>query len=319
MASYKKTKTGWKCQVRRVGYKGISRTFDTYAQAERWALGVEASMGVGAYQDARETLQTSLYDCLDRYAREITALKKGAKRELVRVNFWKREPLAAKPIGSIRQVDIALWRDNRLSSVSGSSVTKDLALLSHVFTICIKEWGYPLTNPVNMIRKPKPSPGRTRRLQAGELERILEHCNIELSTWIVLAIETAMRRGEMHCLTRKNIKCRIATIPETKNGNSRAVPLTTKAMDALNSLPIRIDGKLWEWDIDYYTRNFHMACLKAGISDLRLHDLRREGCTRLLEKGLSTFEAKAISGHLSTAMLERYVKIYTDDLFKKIG
>ena len=156
MATYIQRKNGWLAQIRRKGHDSICRTFNTKAEAERWALTIESGMGVGTYIDNRETLSTTLFECFDRYAKEIVPLKKGAVRDLVRVKFWQREPLAKKFIGTIKQADVAQWRDARIASgLSGSTVKKDLALLSHVFTIAIKEWGFPLTNPVMMIRKPK--------------------------------------------------------------------------------------------------------------------------------------------------------------------
>jgi len=68
MASYQQKKSGWFVQVRRKGHDSISRTFNTKAEGERWALQIEASMGVGTYVDNRETLTTSLSECFDRYA-----------------------------------------------------------------------------------------------------------------------------------------------------------------------------------------------------------------------------------------------------------
>jgi integrase len=170
-----------------------------------------------------------------------------------------------------------------------------------------------------MIRKPKSSPGRDRRLQDGELEKILEHCDNELKAFVILAIETAMRRGELHGLKRKHVKGRVASLPDTKNGKPRDVPLSSKALEAFNSLPIRINGNLWQWDIDYYTRAFHDACLKAGISDLRLHDLRHEALTLMAEKGLSVFELQAIGGHRTVQMLSKYVNLNINKLAEKLG
>ena len=93
---------------------------------------------------------------------------------MIRVKFWQREPLAKKFIGTIKQADVAQWRDARIASgLSGSTVKKDLALLSHVFTIAMKEWGFPLTNPVMMIRKPKADLGRDRRLYDNEEDLLL--------------------------------------------------------------------------------------------------------------------------------------------------
>lgn len=320
MATFIQRKSGWLVQIRRKGHASISRTFNTKSEGERWALTVESSMGIGVYVDNRESLSTTLFECLERYASEVVPLKKGAKRDLVRVKFWQREPLSAKGIGTIKQADVAKWRDARIASgLSGSTVTKDLALLSHVFTIAIKEWGFPLTNPVMMIRKPKADLGRDRRLHDGEEQRLLDAANPELRAFIIIAIETAMRRGEIHYLKRSWIRGRVAYLPDTKNGSARAVPLSVRALEAISTLPLRINGSLWEFDIDTYTKSFVRLCKSLGIYGLRLHDLRHEATSRLFEKGLDVMQVKSITGHKSLQMLSRYTHLKADELARLLG
>lgn len=320
MATFTQVKNGWRAQVRRKAHKSIARTFNTKAEAEKWALQIESKMGIGTYVDNRETLSTSLSECLDRYASEIIPHKKGAKRELGRVELWKRHPITEKPIGTIKQVDIAKWRDERLATgVSGTTVKLDLALLSHLFTIAIKEWGYPLTNPVAMIRKPKSNPGRERRLEHGEEVLILENSPPEMRAFFIIAIETAMRRGEIHRLQRSWIRGRAALLPDTKNGTARAVPLSKRAIEAINSLPFRIDGRLFGLDIDAYTHGFLDACKRSGVTGLRLHDLRHEATSRLFEKGLDIMQVKSITGHKSLHMLNRYTHLRVDELAELLG
>jgi integrase len=321
MATFTQRKSGWYAQVRRKGHKTIGRTFNTKADAERWALSIESSMGVGTYIDNRESISTTLRECLERYAIEVVPHKKGAHRDMYRVKFWQNEPLAIKGIGTIKQMDIAKWRDARIASgYSGSTVKKDLALLSHVFTIAAKEWGFPLTNPVAMIRKPKSGLARDRRLHDGEEELLLEHCDTqEMRSLIILAIETAMRRGEIVGLRRAWIKGRVAYLPDTKNGTPRAVPLSSKALEALAVLPARIDGKVFEFKEDAYTHSFIKVCKKAGIEDLHLHDLRHEATSRLFEKGLDVMQVKSITGHKSLQMLSRYTHLKADELAKLLG
>ena len=120
-------------------------------------------MGVGKYVDTRESMSTTLLECLDRYASEVVPNKKGADRDMYRVNMWRRDNLASKGIGAIRQVDVAKWRDARIASgIAPSTVTKDLTLLSHIFTIAAKEWRFPITKPVLSIHKPKVRNSRDR-------------------------------------------------------------------------------------------------------------------------------------------------------------
>ncbi len=320
MATFTQRNSGWFVQVRRKGHASISRTFNTKSEGERWALVIESGMGVGTYVDNRETLSTSLSECLDRYASEIIPHKKGSARDIYRVNLWKNDKLSIKGIGTIKQTDIALWRDARIASgISGSTVQKDLALISHVFTIAIKEWGFPLTNPVLLIRKPKSNPARDRRLQHGEEELILASCSQEMKAFVTLAIETAMRRGEIVGLRREWVKGRVAYLPDTKNGTPRAVPLSIRALEAIASLPLRIDGKLFEFKEGHYSKSFLRVCRKTGIEDLHVHDLRHEATSRLFEKGLDVMQVKSITGHKTLQMLSRYTHLKADELARLLG
>ena len=73
---------------------------------------------------------------------------------------------------SIRGMDIAAGRDTRLQQVSTRTVSNELILLSHLFTIARKEWGMEmLANSVNLIRHPKRPPARTCGLLPGEEAR----------------------------------------------------------------------------------------------------------------------------------------------------
>lgn len=174
MATFIRRPSGWLAQIRRTGHKSISRTFDTKVEAERWALSVEATMGQGKYVDTREAESTTLIECLDRYGREVTPSKKGASREMIRIGTLKKTPFAEKSIAAVRSTDVAAWRDARLQSgTAGNTVRLDLALLSHLYTIAIKEWGLPVTNPVTNIRKPPVGKPRDERCLPHQEEMIL--------------------------------------------------------------------------------------------------------------------------------------------------
>lgn len=320
MATFTQRPGGWFAQVRRKGHKSISRTFNTKAEAERWALQIEAGMGVGTYVDNRETLNTTLSECLERYRSEVTPTKKGAHRECQRISKLLDDPISLRAIGTIRSTDMAAWRDAKIASgLSGSSVNRYLALFSHLFTIAIKEWGMPLTNPIAAIRKPKENGARDRRLEGDEEQRILDACDPELRAFIILAIETAMRRGEIESINRSMIRGRVLFLPDTKNGDPRAVPLSTRAISAINSIPARIDGTLFQLTADRYSHKFSEVCRKLGIAGLRLHDLRHEATSRLFEKDLDMMEVATITGHKGLSMLKRYTHLKAEELAKKLG
>ena len=121
---------------------------------------------------------------------------------------------------------------------SANTVRLEMALLGHLFTTAIKEWGIGLTyNPVMNVRRPSPGAGRNRRLSQDEEKRLLnaidEHSNPMLG-WIVrIAVETGMRSSEINSLTlgQVNLQKRIVTLLETKNAMPRTVPLTLEAVE----------------------------------------------------------------------------------------
>ncbi len=176
MAYIRKRLDAWEVLINKKGYPRKSRTFATKADAEKWARQVESEMDQGHFIFLKEAEGTTLEEALERYQREVIPGKKGAVQESMRIRIWKRTPLPKRSIASIQGKDIAAYRDARLKEVAANTVRQELAVLSHVFTIAVKEWGMAgLVNPVQQIRAPKMPPGRDRRLLPGELDRLLHH------------------------------------------------------------------------------------------------------------------------------------------------
>ena len=241
----------WQVKVRRRGFPSQSRTFDTKAQAEAWERMVEGEMDRGVFVDQSEYEKTTFLEALDRYEREVAVLKKGYPQEKYKIAYWKRTPFASRYLAGLRSTDLAAWRDDYLKTHSPSIVNRLLILVSHLFTIAIKEWGMSgLVNPLSQIRKPKLPKGRDRRLLPGEEEVLLTGCRAyggEIEKIVRLALETGMRRTELSEMTwdTVDLKRRTVTLPETKNGEKRIVPLSTEAVRILTDLLRRIDGGVW--------------------------------------------------------------------------
>ena len=136
---------------------------------------------------------------------------------------------------------------------------------------------------------------------------------------IEFAIETAMRRSEILSLRWENIdrKFTIATLPDTKNGSKREVPLTTKAKQLLEGL-----SKQEEYIFplsDFAVRHTWDRLVKrAGIENLRFHDLRHEAVSRFFEMGLSVPEVASISGHKDYRMLASYAHLDIKKIASKL-
>ena len=277
---------------------------------------------------------------LDRYLSEVSSCKRPstAYGESRKSKALKKK-FDAYSLAAITPDLVAEYRDERLAAgKSADTVRLELSLLSHLFTIAIKEWRLGLIyNPVASIRKPAPAKGRDRRLGACEEQVLLKACDRHSNPmlgWIVrLALYTGMRAGEIKSLTRRqvNLERRTVYLSETKNGSARTVPLTREAVAVFRlalANPVRpLDTDLiffGEPGRDKVRRPYefrpawHRMLKETGIQGLRFHDLRHEAVSRLVEAGLGDQEVAAISGHKSMQMLRRYTHLRAEDLVSRL-
>jgi len=272
-------------------------------------------------------------DALKKYCTQVSILKKGYGQEKYRVEQLCRSFLGDKTARHVTSVDIATYRDARLSEINPrtnkplatSTVRLEMSLLSNFFDIGRIEWGICDANPVANVRKPKAPPGRDRRLTAREDRLILryahQHVNTDLYSIVVLALETAMRQGEILKLTWEhiNLKSRIAHLPDTKNGTKRDVPLSIVARAALVRMGAKSHGTVFSYTAHGLKSTWRFMMHKLGIKDLHFHDLRHEAISRLFELStLDIMEVAAISGHKSLAMLKRYTHLKAQRLVCKL-
>lgn len=278
-------------------------------------------------------IEITVKEALDHYRNKVSILKKGYAQEKYRIDQLGRSFLGDKLVREVTSVDIATYRDHRLeqtnpktgSPLSTSTVRLELCLLSNFFDICRIEWGFADSNPVANVRKPKAPPGRERRLTAREERQILRYChmhgNAQLATIIVLALETAMRQGELLKLSWEHVdlRSRIAHLPETKNGQKRDVPLSVKAREALISWGVKSSGPVFQYSNAGVKSSFKYMIKSLAIEDLHFHDMRHEAASRLSELGsLDSIEIAAITGHKSMQMLKRYSHLKANKLVRKL-
>ena len=243
-----------------------------------------------------------------------------------------------KHLGSLRLIhltskEVASYRDIRLEEVSPSSLKRELTILSRVLTIASRDWGISIPqNPVSMISLPKADKARTRRLEAGEKERLLQSSNPELHRIISLALETGMRRGEILSIKKSHIDFNksVLFIPSTKTDTPRSIPLSTDAITSLRGqlrasqeeyrgvIPLH-ESPPFTYSLRGLSGAFLRLCRRLNIDNLHLHDLRHEATSRLFEKGLNPVEVATITDHKDTKMLMRYTHLRAEDLVGRLG
>lgn len=324
MATIRPMRDKWQCIIRRKGHPTQSKTFDLRKDAEKWGRQQERLIDAGQWVDRTEAEQTTLRDLLKRYSKEISITKRGAEVETTRINALCRSALAKYTVAAITGKTLAHWRDERLTEVSGSTVTRELQLLGHVFSVAIREWGFGLhSNPVSLIRKPTPNKARDRVLNDTQRQALITACAQCQSPWIkpvvVFALETAARRGEILALTWRDVDLERKVAKVSGKTGSRTIPLSPACVSMLRSLPRSLEGHVFPVTIETLKQAYERAVARAGIQDFTFHDLRHDALTRLARLGLNILELRSISGHTTANMLQRYVQIDAGDLAKKLA
>lgn len=341
MATIVPTPSGtYKALVRMKGWPTTSKTFRLKRDAVDWARRTEDEMVRGVYISRSWSERMTAQEALQRYLAEVTPTKKPTTQRSENITAGHLTAFLGKySMAALSSELVASYRDHRLATgKSNNTVRIELAMLSNLFTVAIREWGLGLShNPVSAIRKPSPGKGRDRRLNTDEERRLLsaveQHSNPMLSWVVQIAIETGMRQSEILNLRVPDVdlRSRVVRLSDTKNDSARTVPLTASATATLTKAianPLRPQGTdlvfFGEAGKDGVRRPYQFAKIwsdiKAdlGIVDLHFHDLRHEAVSRLVEGGLSDQEVAAISGHKSMQMLRRYTHLRAEDLVAKL-
>jgi integrase len=263
-------------------------------------------------------------DLLRRYRETVTPTKRGAKPEQYRIRTILAHGIAGLTLNKLSPAAVAQYRDDRLKLVKSGTVRRELAIVQHCFEVAKREWGLPIfTNPVQQIAMPEAQRSRERRLEDGESNLLASAA--QNSAWyllplIALAIETGMRRGELLSIRWKDVDMTapIIRILKTKNGHPRTIPLTPKAVEILASLEKK-DDRVFPVTPNAVRLAWERLRKRAGLQDLRLHDLRHEAVSRFFEHGLTVPEVALISGHRDPRMLSRYTHLRPEKVAEKLA
>lgn len=326
MATIRKLRGKWQAQVRRKGMAPRAKSFDSKADAERWARNLEAEVDrCGVLPDTRLAENTTLAEILTRYKDEVSPKKRSAVSEVARINGIIRRPICYRTLTLLSTADLAAYRDERLKTVSPATVVRELNTISHAIDTARRDWGIHLAqNPCKLVRRPPPPRGRVRRLQEGEEHRLLAAARAGRTPYmeplIALALETGARRGELLALDWRHVDLdrRVAHVPITKTGVPRDLPLSTRAVETLRALGPKNEGPVFSVQPNAVRLSWDRLVRRAGIEDLNLHDLRHEAITRFFERGLNVIEVAAISGHRELKMLQRYTHLRAADLCQRL-
>jgi integrase len=325
MASIRKRGNKYQVQVRRIRQASTSKSFHELKDAKAWARLMEVKADKGdLLADPKILKQTTLAEIVRRYRDTISPRKRSCDTERLVLSAFLLHPICRRRLSELRSEDFASYRDERLTEVKPSTVRRQLAIIKHVLAVARDEWSVPIqSNPLTRLQFNGADQRRERRLRLGEQERLLvsaRQCRNQLiAPIVILALETAMRRGELLAIKNEHIDIskRSLLIPESKNGRARTIPLSIPALELLNAYAAR-EGRLFPISPNGFRLAWERVKRRAGIVDLHFHDLRHEAISRFFERGLSIPEVALISGHRDLRMLLRYTHPFAERILKKL-
>jgi integrase len=328
MASIRKRDGQYHAQVRRKGYSSVTKTFSTKSSATKWVRAVETDMERGEF---RPRVDMTVGELITRFENQVVPSHKNKQSAVSRCKRLRRE-LGKIPLSDLSPAHLASYRDERLKTIKPSTVKRELSILSSAINIAIIDWGIPIpSNPVSITRIPKYDGSRNRRLKDGEEEKLLAIAKPVYRRAIIIAVETAVRRGELLNIRESHINFGKQTLhlPVTKTDTPRTIPLSTRAIAALkdqiqsqsdtNVVQMDRDPVLFSMSSPMFRHEILKYRIKLDMEDWRFHDLRHEATSRLFEKGLNIMEVALITGHEDLRMLKRYTHLKPESLVARLG
>jgi integrase len=214
-------------------------------------------------------------------------------------------------------------RQDRPFVVSVQTVNHDHTALTHMFNVAKSpRFKLILDNRASHVEKPDPKNERDRIASTEEWASLKKTAAPHLLRFLTIAYTVGPRKGELLKLEWSDVDMRRRefTLRKTKNGETRVVPMTPDVYETF--VELRQERRLDTPKVFLYKgrpwRNprtaFAAACRRAGIKDLRLHDLRHTASTNLRRAGVDTMTAMKIVGHKSEQMHRRYNTIQPEDL-----
>ena len=326
----------FRVQVRRGG-KSVSKTFETRREAEDWARITEGKV-TGGEVVQKQTVASLAQACA--WMEAHVGTNADARNQRGHIRYWKDSKFAAWAVSAIHDWDVIEWRREVLDEANAEdegvgpeavfgaqTCIHRMNALSKIIQTWARANKVVIGNPIKPGVRPEKPDGRSRRVDADEEARLLKVAEASSRPWlkaaIIIAIETAMRQGELVGLTWDRVKLDAAyphaDLLKTKNDRPRRVPLSPRAVAAFRSLD-RSGPK--PFPVLTTTGIVHAVRDAIGwdnFPDLRWHDLRHEAVSRLFEyTDLRDGEIMAISGHLSPTMLLRYTHLRADKLGERL-
>lgn len=229
-------------------------------------------------------------------------------------------------LDAVTRFSISHWLEIlQAKGLAPTTCNRALFLMKHIFT-CARRWGFLTMSPAQDVKALPEMEFRERYLSTEEARRLLgalaEDRNLLAAQAIRLLLFTGARRSEILTARWENVDVerRILTVPLSKSGRVRHIPLSDAALQVLRGLP-----RETPWLFPSSRTDSHISSIfnawdrvrtKAGLKDVRLHDLRHSFASFLVNSGCSLYEVQKILGHQNPKVTMRYAHLTQDSLLR---
>lgn len=323
MGVIQKRGESYRVLIRKAGMPAISKTFPKKALAQAWMTETEANIAKGNYRED----QMNFGRCVDKYIDEYGPFgdtKQGVLR-LVQRN------LGHHSLKDLKSSTLISYANVRAKTAQASTVQQDMIYVGVVLKAAEAAWDCKpkideYEKAMHFLKSKQviaESNERERRVTDSEIDLILQHADtrLPLADLIRFSVLTAMRRGEVLSMTWDELGDEGRSIglwrkhPEGKRYSR--VPLLQEAADIIQRQP-RTDARIFPYNPETVSAAFQRSRNRIGL-DVRWHDLRHEGCSRLFELGLDAMTVALFSGHRDINMLRRYTHLNATQVLERLG
>ncbi|WP_225548172.1 tyrosine-type recombinase/integrase [Chromobacterium violaceum] len=310
-----------------------ARTFPTQKLAKDWAARLEHKLKEPGEMDRRRARGVGLGELIDTYLADPEVVERVGRTKRYALQLVRKWPIAEKPAGDLTSADlIEHARDRKAAGTGPATIAHDISYIKSVLEYArltllmpvsgrVVEDAMPQLQQLDLVSK---SRQRERRPEEGELQPILAALRdrsrraggfIPSATIVEFSIYSAMRISETCRLRWDDLDEQSRTVvirqrkdPRKKKLNDQVVPLLGEAWDIVMAQP-RIDERIFPYNARSVSAAWQRVRNKLGIEDLRFHDLRHEGTSRLFELGHGIHEVSMVNGNRSWATLKRYTNL----------
>lgn len=360
----RKTGTVYLADVRIHGFPRQKKTFKRLTDAKLWAQQTEAAIRKGEFQNVVSTARSkTLNDVIQRYRDDVLPHKAPStqRAETTYLAFWERElgkyalSYIEPQLISAKLRELGEAGDGRRKADDGEAAKpvkaddgetakpvkaapKSRKTLKHYRdTLALllkhaKQWGWTAINPIDGVNKiTKIRNERMRFLSDDERTALLAACkaseNEHLYPVVIFALSTGARKNEVLSLTfgDLDLKRGVAILRNTKNGDTRTVPIVTALQKLLATHMKQVESHYEKLDHTppakwLFPRRDGMAPIDirtawenardaAGLVDFRFHDIRHSTASYLAMNGASLVEIAEVLGHRTLQMVRRYAHL----------